>query len=760
MSQHIGPRVISATGGSIKRVGSYRIHTFPSELVTDGLVLNLDAGDPRSYPGSGLTWTDLSGNGNTGTFGAGSSAPTYSNANGGSIVFDGSDDYITLPSNTSISSSQITIEAWALHTNSSQTTSFIGGYGDTGNQGYWLGKNGSTWGFSIGAGGSNYYQLAGSTYSSNTVVHLIGTFDGSIMKFYMNGILSTTYGVSGNISYSGVIPYIGQITGLSTNRYWTGSIYAFRIYNRALSAAEVAQNYDALKVRYTSYTNTFTPLCGGASGKVEVLCVAGGGGGSGGDVGSGGGAGGLIYNSAFSVNSNSPISVTIGAGGAGTGSNVLPGTNGGNSVFSTLTSIGGGAGGSWSGGTGLGGNGGSGGGGWITPSSGTLGQGYAGGIGIPGTNYPAGGGGGAGGVGMTATSQLKAGDGGPGLLYSISGTSQYYAGGGGGSSEANSNGASVALGLGGSGVGGTGGRQTSRIQATSAIPNTGSGGGGDDPGFGGNGSNGIVIVRYPAADYNVEVLVVGGGGGAGEAGGGAGGLIYHSSYPVSAGTKYSVTVGAGGQAGGANSKGGNGANSIFGPLVAIGGGAGGGGQPPSLGNNGGSGGGTSAAYGVISGVALGTPGQGNNGGAQSFTNGSLYAAGGGGGAGAVGGNGSSVTGGGVGGIGLAFSISGSSTYYAGGGAGVGYVGSWASSSGGLGGGGSTNSGVGSAGTPNTGGGAGGTIYNMSGVVGGSGIVIIAYRGPQRGIGGVVDTTSRPGYTLHKFTAVGTDIFIP
>jgi hypothetical protein len=82
MSFNVGPRTISATGGSIKRVGNYRIHTFPSELVTDGLVLNLDAGDPRSYPGSGTSWTDLSGNGNTGTL---TNGPTYNNANGGTL---------------------------------------------------------------------------------------------------------------------------------------------------------------------------------------------------------------------------------------------------------------------------------------------------------------------------------------------------------------------------------------------------------------------------------------------------------------------------------------------------------------------------------------------------------------------------------------------------------------------------------------------------------------------------------------------------
>ena len=318
MSQHIGPRTISATGGSIKRVGNYRIHTFPSELVTDGLVLNLDAGDPRSYPSSGTTWTDLSGNGNNGTLVNG---PTYSNADGGGLVFDGTNDYITLPSNTSLAPSQVTIEAWVLHTNSSQVTSFVGGYGDTGNQGYWLGNNNSNWTFSIGAGGSNYYQLAGPTYSSNTIVHLVGTFDGSIMRFYTNGVLSSTYGLSGNIQYSGVTPYIGQTTGLSTNRYWTGKIFNYKIYNRPLSAAEVAQNYDALRVRYGSYTNTFTPLCGGGEGKVEVLCVAGGGGGGSCYFADGGGgaagAGGLIYNSAFSVDSNSGVSLTIGAGGLG-----------------------------------------------------------------------------------------------------------------------------------------------------------------------------------------------------------------------------------------------------------------------------------------------------------------------------------------------------------------------------------------------------------------------------------------------------------
>ncbi len=749
MSQHIGPRTISAIGGSIKRVGNYRIHTFPSELVTDGLVLNLDAADPRSYPGSGTTWTDLTGNGNTGTL---TNGPTYNNANGGSIVFDGTNDYVALPStNLAFGSNQFSIEAWVYATATVPSTNNIIYCSQSSNSAGFIGLvYNNTNGFLISDfNGSTRITASNSTpVSLNTWYHVVALRNSSNQYVvYVNGVASAPSSVS-TLSLTAATPTIGYNPATATE-IWTGRISNFRVYNRALSAAEVAQNYDALKVRYTSYTNTFTPLCGGGSGKVEVLCVAGGGGGSGGDVGSGGGAGGLIYNSAFTINSNSAISVTVGNGGASTGDYYTAGNDGQNSTFSTLTAIGGGGGGSWSAGNGLGRNGGSGGGGWVTPSSGTSGQGYAGGLGITGTNYPAGGGGGAGGIGMSAPSQLKAGDGGPGLQYSISGTPQFYAGGGGGSSEANSNGSSVALGLGGSGVGGTGGRQTSRIQATNAIPNTGSGGGGDDPGFGGNGSNGIIIVRYPASDYNIELLIVGGGGGGGNdvgGGGGAGGLLYYSSYPVSAGTKYSVTVGAGGSGGvstfnvsGSFSV--SGGNSIFGPLVSYGGGAGGnrrdGSVTGNLASSGGSGGGGS--FGGFSGGS-GTSGQGNAGGTGGTSTGP---GGGGGGAGGVGAAGTSA-GSAAGGIGLTYNITGTSVTYA-----VGGNGGPQSA---------TQSGSSTAGSGGSG--AGNNPLPASAPSGVSGTVIIAYKGPQRGIGGTVDTTSRPGYTLHRFTATGTDFFIP
>ncbi|MEI7528772.1 MAG: glycine-rich domain-containing protein [Elusimicrobiota bacterium] len=235
---------------------------------------------------------------------------------------------------------------------------------------------------------------------------------------------------------------------------------------------------------------TFTVINGGT---VEVLVVAGGGGGSGSDgagyPGGGGGAGGLIYNAAYNV-SVGAISVTVGPGGTGGPMYSDNGTNGSNSVFATLTAIGGGKGAYSSGGT-VASGGGSGGGGGIfsgansSGSAGTSGQGNAGGNGFYSGSYAAGGGGGAGATGGNATGS-GGGVGGVGVVYSISGSSVYYAGGGGGG------GYSCAPGAGGNGGGGTG---NSSGAGASGTANTGGGGGGGVGG--GYGGSGIVIIRYP-----------------------------------------------------------------------------------------------------------------------------------------------------------------------------------------------------------------------------------------------------------------------
>ena len=239
-------------------------------------------------------------------------------------------------------------------------------------------------------------------------------------------------------------------------------------------------------------SGTFSVTTGG---NIEVLLVAGGGGGSGsGSSGSGprggGGGGGLIYNSAFPITGGAVIPVTVGAGGAGGAAGENNGVKGENSVFSTLSAVGGGYGASYVGGGTVGGVGGSAGGSCYsnTRALGTTDQGTAGGISYSDASG-AGGGGGAGQQGGDAPATNAGGKGGDGKQY----FGVYYAGGGGGGGyPTGSN-----IGAGGNGGGGAGGGGI--VNATSGTANTGGGGGGrgSNSAPGAAGGSGIVIIRYP-----------------------------------------------------------------------------------------------------------------------------------------------------------------------------------------------------------------------------------------------------------------------
>jgi prepilin-type N-terminal cleavage/methylation domain-containing protein len=251
------------------------------------------------------------------------------------------------------------------------------------------------------------------------------------------------------------------------------------------------------------FTSSGTFTCGSAR-NVQVLVVAGGGGGGSGRNGAGGaggGGGGLIYNSSFSV-STSAITVTVGAGGAGGAvgncgtNNYCSGSNGLDSVFSSITATGGGGGGGRDY-PGLAGGSGGGGGIGAGPKAGgaasPAGQGFAGGSNYTVSVYGGGGGGGAGSAGQ-AGSDIKGGDGGSGLQNAITVASgsvpPYYAGGGGASYCTVCIPGSGSNGVGGSGIGGNPG--------SAGAANTGSGGGGgaNASDSGKSGGSGIVIVRY------------------------------------------------------------------------------------------------------------------------------------------------------------------------------------------------------------------------------------------------------------------------
>jgi hypothetical protein len=202
------------------------------------------------------------------------------------------------------------------------------------------------------------------------------------------------------------------------------------------------QDINGYRVHTFNNDGTFTVNNGG---NVEVLVVGGGGGGGSsittGGGGGGGGAGGLIYNNAYSVASGQAISITVGTGGNPGGTNLNQfGVNGGNTIFGSLTAIGGGGGANY-GSDGLAGGSG-GGGGYNTYTTvhnggvGTAGQGFSGGSTSLLAWAGGAGGGGAGGVGGDNKVSHVGGDRGPGLTYSISGSPVLYAQGGAGGANA------------------------------------------------------------------------------------------------------------------------------------------------------------------------------------------------------------------------------------------------------------------------------------------------------------------------------------
>ena len=278
------------------------------------------------------------------------------------------------------------------------------------------------------------------------------------------------------------------------------------------------------KVHTFTGPGTFTVTNAGApsgSTTVDYLVIAGGGNG-GGDYGGGGGAGGYRFSNGTASGcyaagpsplgaSALPVSVqgypiTVGAGGTGSGENT-PGNNGSNSIFSSITSTGGGRGGT-EGPDNSAGNGGSGGGAMrsSTPTGNgnsppvTPPQGNPGGAGANAPGYAAGGGGGAGATGQAAPSNNDSGDGGAGLASSITGSPVTRGGGGGGAGGGNPQGQPYTAGSGGPGGGGSGVPASCTTNpGTPGTVNTGGGGGGaalSGPSQGGNGGSGVVVIRY------------------------------------------------------------------------------------------------------------------------------------------------------------------------------------------------------------------------------------------------------------------------
>jgi hypothetical protein len=221
------------------------------KIVTDGLVLSLDAGNVKSYPGSGTVWTDKSGFNNNGTL---INGPTFNSDGGGSIVFDGTNDYVVVPESSSvdITTNTITFGGWCYPTISNAYQHIIvKNVGEQPNRQYgmWLSQNGTSQIYRSLKGVVSQGNVNLSTpWAVNAWNHVMIVYNGSTIKIYLNGVEVSSENASGNITHTNSNVNIGGEP--NQNYFFNGRIASSQIYNRALSAQEVLQNYNATKSRF------------------------------------------------------------------------------------------------------------------------------------------------------------------------------------------------------------------------------------------------------------------------------------------------------------------------------------------------------------------------------------------------------------------------------------------------------------------------------------------------------------------------------
>jgi hypothetical protein len=224
----------------------------------NGLVLCLDAANRKSYPGSGTTWNDLSGRGNTGTL---VNTPTYDAS--GYFNFDytqsESVSFSNSPSIQFLNRSPYTLEAWVYPTRNPGASNWTGIFDreDTSigsRDGYnilFLGSTGTQTTFATErfVAGVNTFAFVNidSSLSVNNWSHIVGTYDGTNLTLYRNGsAVGTPATTTGNITNTSKTLTIGVRGG----QYFGGRISNAKIYDRALTVSEIQQNFNALRGRF------------------------------------------------------------------------------------------------------------------------------------------------------------------------------------------------------------------------------------------------------------------------------------------------------------------------------------------------------------------------------------------------------------------------------------------------------------------------------------------------------------------------------
>ena len=225
---------------------------YSPQIVTSGLVLALDAANKVSYPGTGTSWYDLSGNANTSTL---INGPTFSGMNSGVIVFDGTDDYVSMPmnANTRLQNNYQTYSAYV----------YITSVGPNANASLWgVGVNPTGWWILWSATSITLFIETSGTYINysvsvtnalNTWMNITCVIDnvGRTMTVYKNG---TLVGTSSQWPVftppNDVVELGGNRATVNTGDYIKGRVANVLLYNRSLSASEVLQNYNVTKTRF------------------------------------------------------------------------------------------------------------------------------------------------------------------------------------------------------------------------------------------------------------------------------------------------------------------------------------------------------------------------------------------------------------------------------------------------------------------------------------------------------------------------------
>ena len=221
-------------------------------IVTSGLVMCLDAANPRSYPGSGTIWYDVSSTNNNGTL---TNGPVNTSGVNGYFTFDGVDDYVNVTNgmNSLVGTSTVTFSAWIYRTSAPAYWAGIISNKVNVTDGICLLVNPDSkifWQYDGGTSGV-YAIYGGATLATNTWYNIAGVYDSVGLKTYLNGVLNDSAADAGkSIASAGNMNITIGAQDSGPGGPFPGRIAQCSVYNRSLSATEMLQNFNALRGRY------------------------------------------------------------------------------------------------------------------------------------------------------------------------------------------------------------------------------------------------------------------------------------------------------------------------------------------------------------------------------------------------------------------------------------------------------------------------------------------------------------------------------